>query len=492
MSSERQGDALDRKYRLALAAAAAMLLGDQLLVQPYLARLTTDAPLINVAGRQRMLSQRLAKAFLMLEGEAIADRPAALDEAKRVLELWVNAQGRLAGDEEWASRSGKDVEEARAALRPHFESIRDAATDLIASHEFGRPDAARRRQDLAVVLDREPEYLRLMDSLVGLYESEARGRIDKVRRIGWALAGLTLATLVAIGRFILRPAADVIRRQVVDLEQARDELEARVRERTRELEEAGREHQALLERFSHVGRTNAIGEMASSLAHELNQPLGAIANYAEGCLIALDSPTPDLGEIRDVLLRMRASTMRAGRIIEQVRDFVAKRPRPHEAVDAGRVVAEALEILGSEVERVGVAVRSDLAPDLPKVWGDPVQIQQVLVNLIQNSLQAFTRTHTPDPTLVVSTRRCCRDDVEFAVSDNGPGIDPNALGRVFDPYFSTRADGMGMGLAICRTIAAAHQGRLTVESEPGIRTTFRFQVPAARPDHEPTDGLHRG
>ena len=126
-----------------------------------------------------------------------------------------------------------------------------------------------------------------MDRVVGLYESEARGRVDNLRRISLAVTGLTLATLAAIGLFILRPAAGLIRRQVSELGQARDELEARVRERTRELEVAKERHRTLIEQFSHVGRTSAIGEMASGLAHELNQPLGAIANYAEGCLVEL-------------------------------------------------------------------------------------------------------------------------------------------------------------------------------------------------------------
>jgi two-component system sensor kinase FixL len=472
MQNERQGDALGRKYRLALAIAAATLLSNQLLVQPYLSRLTPDAPLINVAGRQRMLSQRLAKAFLMLERGGPADRTATLDEARGVLRLWVESQERLS-DEAWAPRTA-EIEAAKEALRPHFETIRDAARDLIAAHDSEGDDPGRRGRALAVLLDHEAAYLGRMDSLVGLYEAAARGRIETARRVGWALTGVALATLVAIGRFVLRPAADVIRRQVADLEAA------------------GRRHRELVEQYGHVGRTNAIGEMASSLAHELNQPLGAIANYAEGCLIALDAPEPDLGAVREALRRLRASTMRAGRIIEQVRDFVSKRPRPPKAVDAGRVVADALEILEAELHRQVVAVRVDLAPDLPRVWGDPIQLQQVLVNLIQNSLQAFHRAQTPEPELVVTTQRRDCNEVEFAVSDNGPGIAPEDLGRVFDTYFSTRADGMGMGLAICRTIAAAHQGSLTVESEPGIRTTFRFHVPADRTDNERTDGLHRG
>lgn len=241
-----------------------------------------------------------------------------------------------------------------------------------------------------------------------------------------------------------------------------------------------------------VARTDANRALALSLAHELNQPLGAIAIYAEGCLIALDSPDPNLDEVRDALTRIRDATLRAGRIVEQARDVVEGRPRAPHAVDPGQAVHDVLNVVDAEVRRSGAAVRIDLASDLPKVWGDPVQLQQVLVNLIQNALQAFERSQVPAPTLVVSTRRCGPDEVEFAVIDNGPGVAPHDRRRIFDAQFSSRAEGMGMGLAICRAIAEAHQGRLTLESEPGLRTTFRFQVPTNRPDHERTDRLCRG
>ena len=199
----------------------------------------------------------------------------------------------------------------------------------------------------------------------GSYEREARGRIDTLRRISWAVTGLTLAILAAIGRFILRPAAGLIRRQISELGQARDELEDRVRERTRELEVANERHRTLLEQFSHVGRTSAIGEMASALAHELKQPLGAIANYAEGCLIELKSPEPALEEVRSALERLLAATMRSGRIIEQVRRFVTRHEPTRESFDPNLVVKEVVEILGVEAEQRGVELSLDLAPGLP-------------------------------------------------------------------------------------------------------------------------------
>jgi len=490
-------DKLERKYRTALAIVMVLVLGDQVLVQPYLVRLTIDAPLINVAGRQRMLSQRLAKAALVFEreGEAGERAKAALEEMKQVLGLWsASHEQRLQRDAE-AVRTGRNsqaVREGLAALEPHFVAMRDAAQQMIDAGAGARPDVARARESLTLILDHEAEYLRWMDRVVGLYEREARGRIETFRQIGWALASLTLAALVAIGLFIFRPTARLIRGQVAELGRARDELEARVRERTGELEAAQERHRTLLEQYSHVGRTSAVGEMASALAHELNQPLGAIANYAEGCLIALDAPEPALGEIRDALQRLRAATMRAGRIIEQVRRFVTRHGPSQESFEANRVVNDAMEILGVEAHRRRVGVQLEMASGLPSLWGDPVQIQQVLVNLVQNALESLAQSQTQSPSLVIWTRPDGQDHVELGVRDNGEGIPPDRLPRIFDAYFSTRAGGMGMGLAISRTIVEAHQGRFFVESEPGVQTTFRFQLPAARPDHERADGLHRG
>jgi signal transduction histidine kinase len=495
MIREHSAANFDRKYRTALAVVTVLVLGNQALVQSYLMRLTTDAPLINTAGRQRMLSQRLSKAALAFDRAGGEGANAALEEMRQVLGLWSASHERLLeGDagEARGVRNSAAVRDGLASLQPHFVTMRDAARRMIESGAGGRPDVAGGRDGLAAILDHEAEYLRQMDRVVGLYEDEAQGRIETFRRIGWFLTGLTLAALVAIGLLIFRPAGGLIRRQVDELARARDELEDRVRQRTRELEAARERHRALLEQFSHVARTSAVGEMASALAHELNQPLGAIANYAEGCLIALDAPEPALPDVRDALQRLLAATMRSGRIIEQVRRFVTRQGPRREPFDPNLVVNEVAEILSLEAGRRGVAVSLDTAPGLPSLCGDPVQIQQVLVNLTRNAIEALVQSQTPKPELVISTRAADHGGVEFAVSDNGEGIPPDRLARVFDAYFSTRADGMGMGLAISRTIVEAHHGRLVVESDPGVRTTFRFQLPAGQPDDERADGLHRG
>jgi signal transduction histidine kinase len=495
MISEHIAENFDRKYRTALAVVMVLVVGNQVLVQSYLMRLTTDAPLINIAGRQRMLSQRLAKAALAFDRGGGEGANAALEEMRQVLGLWSASHEQLRQGDVGVARAGRNsaaVRDGLAALEPHFVTMRDAARRMIESGEGGRPDAARDRDGLAAILDHEAEYLWRMDHVVGIYEREAQGRIETFRRIGWVLTGLTLAALLAIGLLVFRPAARLIRRQVGELGQARDELEDRVRRRTRELEAARERHRTLLEQFSHVARTSAVGEMASALAHELNQPLGAIANYAEGCLIELDAPEPALGDVRDALQRLLAATMRSGRIIEQVRRFVTRQGPRREPFDPNLVVNEVAEILAVEAEQRGVAVSLDTAPGLPSLCGDPVQIQQVLVNLTRNALEAIVKSQTLKPELVISTRAADQGGVEFAVSDNGEGIPQDRLARVFDAYFSTRADGMGMGLAISRTIVEAHHGRLVAESDPGVRTTFRFQLPVTQPDDERADGLHRG
>src|SRR5262249_21255543 len=160
-------------------------------------------------------------------------------------------------------------------------------------------------------------------------------------------------------------------------------------------------HQALVEQFGHVARTTTIGEMASGLAHELNQPLGAIANYAEGCLVELAAPQPALGEIRSALERLLSTTLRAGQIIDRIRKFVTRQEPRREWFEPNRVVQEVHEILRGEAAQRGVPVSLALAPNLPEVWGDPVQIQQVLVNLARNAFEAIASAQPLQPMLLL-------------------------------------------------------------------------------------------
>lgn len=502
---DRDPGLLGRPAWLALGLIASLVLADRLLVQPSTIRLMTDAPVINIAGRQRMLSQRLAKAALALSVSRPEERSRHLEELRRVLDLWARShRGLRQGD---ASRSlpGRNSEAIRRAfdaLEPDYRRMRDAASAIVRGGP-GRGEEAEGA--LAAILETEDAYLVRMDAIVGLYEREARGRIDRLLWTGWALTALNLVGLLAVGLMIVRPWARLIRSQFSELRDARDELERRVRERTASLERANEElhresleraradrrHRDLLEQFSHVARTNVIGEMASGLAHELNQPLGAIANYAEGCLVALDRPRPAIDEVRTALGRILAMTLRAGEIIRRIRRFVAREGPAVEPVAPNALVAEVAELLRGDADRLGILLETDLAPDLPSVEGDPVQLQQVLVNLVRNAMDAVQVEKIAQPQVVMATRRDGAGAVSFEVSDNGEGIAEDRKRRVFDPFFSTRAEGMGMGLAISRTIVEAHQGWIGFESEPGVGTVFRVTIPSHGRDDAATDGLHR-
>jgi two-component system, LuxR family, sensor kinase FixL len=501
---------LDRRYRAALVVVALLVLLDQLLIELPLLRLTTDAPVINVAGRQRMLSQRLAKSALALDAATDAvDRRRHRDELERVLRTWTAAHNGLRHGDRALSLPGRNSAEVRAAfdaLEPSFARMRDAAARLIRDESATRPDPAAVRADVATILNVEGEYLTRMDRIVGLYEHEARARVNRLTWTGRAVTALLLVALASIGRFILRPATRLIRHQLSDLREARDVLEARVRERTRALEQVNRDlereareralaeerHRMLLEQFSHVARTTTIGEMASGLAHELNQPLGAIANYAEGCLVALEAPEPALDPIKAALEKILATTLRAGQIVKRIRRFVTRHGPARERFEPNRLVAEVEEFFRDEARRLGIVLKLELAPNLPSLCGDPVQIQQVLVNLVRNAFEALSASQTFEPCVLMKTEGRDSGGVTFSVSDNGEGIPGDRLAHIFDAYFSTRDQGMGMGLSISRTIVEAHHGRIAVESRPGDRTTFRFTLPPADAGDAGANGLHRG
>jgi len=492
--SETPADSLNRRYRAALALVAGLVLLNQLLVQPALMRLTTDAPVINIAGRQRMLSQRLAKAALALESDDDKTRWRHLRELDQVLLLWSVSHDGLRHGNPVMSLPGRNSEAVKAALdglEPYFQRMHDAAARLTRDDGHGQPGDPSPRDDVATILGAEAEYLERMDRVVGLFEHEARDRVGRLFWTGWAVKAMILCALAAIGLFILGPALTLVRRKVDELGRAKGELEDRVRQRTRELENATERHHALVEQFSHVARTTTIGEMASGLAHELNQPLGAIANYAEGCLVELAAPRPAVDEVKSALEKLLAATLRAGQIIERIRKFVTRQELRRERFEPNRVALEVVDILRDEAAQRGIAVGLDLAPDLPSLRGDPVQVQQVLMNLLKNAFETMAAAKPLTPTLLIQTNRAACGGVEFGVTDNGEGIDRERLTKVFDAYFSTRAGGMGMGLAISRTIIEAHQGRITVTSRPGVTTTFRFTLPAGAGDDEGSHGLHR-
>ena len=228
----------------------------------------------------------------------------------------------------------------------------------------------------------------------------------------------------------------------------------------------------------HVSRLSEMGEMAATLAHELNQPLGAISNYARGCKRLLARAGPEaIAETMEVLDKAAEQALRAGQIIRRLRAFVARGETEKRVEPVARLVEEAAALALVGAHEQGVTAHVALDPRAGSVLADRVQVQQVLVNLMRNAREAMQQA--PRRELTVEARPRGRTTVEVVVSDTGPGIADEVADRLFQPFVTTKASGMGVGLSICRTIVEAHGGRLTVERNGDDGATFRMSLPTA-------------
>ena len=238
-------------------------------------------------------------------------------------------------------------------------------------------------------------------------------------------------------------------------------------------EEAARQHQAEL---THVLRLNTMGEMAAGLAHEINQPLAAIVNYAQGCKRRLHGNPSDVDTVLPVIDDIAAEALRAGEIIRRLRSLVRKETPRQDWIDLAEVAAEILRLLEPDTFQHGIAVRVNAEAQLPRVVGDRIQIEQVVLNLLRNAIDAML--DVPERReLYVGIARAAADAVELSVRDTGPGMPPLVAERIFDPFFSTKPQGLGMGLSISRTIIEVHHGRLTMTPNGDCGVTFRVTLP---------------
>jgi len=238
--------------------------------------------------------------------------------------------------------------------------------------------------------------------------------------------------------------------------------------------------QELQSELLHVTRMTAMGQMSSALAHELNQPLTAILSYANAASKMAGMPGIAPTELKETLAKLAEQTTRAGEIIRRLRAFVEKREPNRTRENLNKLVDESVRLGLVGVRDAGVQVRVQLDPEVSDAIIDRIEIQQVLVNLMRNAVEAMQGS--PRRELVVSTNRDNEDFVSVSVSDTGPGLAPEVAKRLFQPFVSTKAQGMGMGLNICRTIIEAHGGRLWADSNPGGGATFRFRVPMQHED----------
>ena len=243
----------------------------------------------------------------------------------------------------------------------------------------------------------------------------------------------------------------------------------------RRLEEQERKHQRQL---THVSRLTIAGELASGIAHELNQPLGAIVTFSDGCKRLIDSRQAGSPDVRDALAQISAQAQRGGDIIRRMRHFVSKRELEFSATDLNSIVREAFRLVQISEADCGIELSLDLAEGPLTVLADGIQIQQVIINLVQNGLDSMRETVSPECCLIVKTARLGQNKVQVAVVDRGVGLLDDNAEKTFEPFFTTKAEGLGIGLSISRSIVEAHQGRIWGINNPDRGMTFGFELPS--------------
>jgi len=266
---------------------------------------------------------------------------------------------------------------------------------------------------------------------------------------------------------------------VLDLtERKRAEAEARENER--------RYREALME-LAHVNRVTTMGQLTASISHEMKQPIGAVVANAEAGLNWLDAQPPELNRIRQTLGWIITDSLRAGEIIGRIQGLIKKAPPRREEMEINAAVLEVIALTHGEVVKNGVSVRTHLAEGLPLIRVDRVQLQQVVLNLIINAVEAMSAVREEPRELLISTDRDALNGLLVSLRDSGPGLDPASLEHVFDPFYTTKPSGMGMGLSICRSIVEAHGGRIWAGANETRGAVFQFSLPLERDETSSTE-----
>ncbi len=265
-----------------------------------------------------------------------------------------------------------------------------------------------------------------------------------------------------------------VQERTAELARANDELRGEMRERQR-AEEALQKAQAEL---AHVARVMTLGELMASIAHEVNQPLAAVVTNGQACLRWLALETPRLDEARAAVERVVRDGNRASEVIQRIRALAKKTEPQMVALDINDVIREAISLEQREMLSQRVSLRTELASALPPVLGDRVQLQQVVINLVMNAVEAMAPVTDRPRDILIRSQRDDANEVLVAVRDSGLGIDSENADRLFNAFFTTKPSGMGMGLSISRSIIAAHGGRLWAAPNADHGATFQFSLPS--------------
>src|SRR5712692_2207837 len=318
-----------------------------------------------------------------------------------------------------------------------------------------------------------------------------------------AMASLPTAILLVqlVPRALALPSPDAMKLEIAErkrtgqtLHQAKNELELKVLERTAELRKANEDLVAEIAQreqaeedlrhaqaeLAHVIRVATVGETTASIAHEVNQPLSAVVINGGACLRWLARDPPNLDEAREAARCIVRNGKRAGDVIARIRALATKTATPKQRMNMNEAIQEVVALARSELRRNNVTLRMELEDDLSPVLGDRVQLQQVVLNLVMNGVEAMSTVGERPRELVIRTQKDEADQVRVAVQDSGMGLDPQSRERIFDAFYTTKDEGMGVGLSISRSIVQNHGGRLWAVANDGPGTTFQFTVPKYR------------
>jgi signal transduction histidine kinase len=276
----------------------------------------------------------------------------------------------------------------------------------------------------------------------------------------------TVKHIHGIGHPVLSPSGELVQvvGTMVDVTEHKRAEEAR--ERLRQLEAD----------LAHINRVSTMGELTASLAHEINQPIGAAVANAEACVQFLHHDQPDVIEAREAALEMATAARRAAAIIDRVRSLYRKGSSHQEIVDVNDVIREMVLMLHNHASRYSLIMRTELAEELPNVMGDRVQLQQVLMNLVLNGIEAMRDTTGE---LTIKSQLAEGEQLLISVIDTGVGLPTGKADQIFNAFFTTKSQGTGLGLAITRSIVESHGGRVWVTANPGRGATFYFTLPTA-------------